>query len=292
MLHLREVWKYGLGVIRGNQNSLPIFPLSGWRVQTIGMGDAAVTLVRQSDGTNTLLVGNILYVDPNSSGASEILKLPPEGQCKGVHLVVVNTGGEGIAIQNDAAGAIVTVNTGHIAFLYCDGTTWYGDTGLDQQVQTADIADEAVTAAKLEKGLLEQQTTTLTSAQIKALNATPITVVTAPGAGYAVIPLYVHLFHDHGGTDYVQTAGTNHLALEYTGSTEILELGTEAECTAFIEAGADAHMFLATLLGEAADFNAGEDNKGIDINNNEATEYTTGDGVWVITVSYITVDVA
>ena len=59
MLLLRKIWQQATHMGSLGTVCLPVWPLSGWRTQTINMGDAAKTLVRQSDGTNLLLVGNI-----------------------------------------------------------------------------------------------------------------------------------------------------------------------------------------------------------------------------------------
>ena len=95
-------------------------------VQTIDMADTTVvTTLVPGTPAGTLITGNILYVDANGAGA-EILNLPHEADGDGVLLVVVNTGGESITIQNDAGGAVLTLETLNTAFLVCDGTTWRG----------------------------------------------------------------------------------------------------------------------------------------------------------------------
>jgi len=86
--------------------------------QTIDMSDAQVAL------TAVTLTGNWLLVDPNSSGASENLLLPPEADMADVMLIIKNTGGEHIALQNDAGGAIGTIEDAEAALVHCDGTTW------------------------------------------------------------------------------------------------------------------------------------------------------------------------
>ena len=99
-------------------------------VQTIAMDDAAVTLIVAGDNSSgTLLTGNILYVDAES-GSSENLDLPAEDDCEGLFLMVVNTGGETINIRNDAAGAVLTLETANTAIVVCDGTTWRGIVGV------------------------------------------------------------------------------------------------------------------------------------------------------------------
>ena len=56
---------------------------------------------------------------------------------------------------------------------------------------------------------------TLTSAQLLALNATPITVIPAPAAGMAIIPTSVELYKP-AGTAYAGIATNEDLALKYT----------------------------------------------------------------------------
>ncbi len=98
-------------------------------VQTIGMNDTTVVLTLvQGTPTGTLLTGNILYVDPE--GNTEILKLPPEADCRGLVLFIENTGGETITLQNDAGGAVVTIDTTESAIATCNGTAWNGSTGV------------------------------------------------------------------------------------------------------------------------------------------------------------------
>ena len=87
------------------------------KAQTIDMADTTVTLTR------TTLTGNWLLVDPNGAGA-EILKLPPEADMTNVLLIIKNTGGEDITLQNDAGGAIGTIATAECAWVHCDGTNW------------------------------------------------------------------------------------------------------------------------------------------------------------------------
>ena len=72
------------------------------------------------------------------------------------------------------------------------------------------------------------QTTTITSAQLLALNATPKTVVTAPGANLAIVPELVTIRHG-GGTAYADIAAGDDLVLKYTN-------GSGAQCSSVIEA--------------------------------------------------------
>lgn len=71
------------------------------------------------------------------------------------------------------------------------------------------------------------RTTTITSAQVLALNATPRTVVAAQGAGMAIIPSRVAI-HKPAGTAYSGIASGEDLVLKYTN-------GSGAQCSGVIE---------------------------------------------------------
>ncbi len=272
-----------------------ISPLNGHERQVIDMADAAVTLVRQGTGiTNPLLKSSFLLVDPQSAGVSENLLLPPEADCADLVIYIFNTGGESIAIQNDAGGAILTLETGLAAVLACDGTTWRGMVGLAGDIQSANIADLAITEPKMARNLLKFTETNLNTADILALAGTNITVVANPGAGLAVVPVSAHLFMTHGGTDFIQVQGEDQLALRYAAGAEITELGTEAQCTALIEAAADAALFCPNLLTANPAGFVPVAATAIDLDNNGTTspEYTTGDGDLSIRVYYREVTMA
>lgn len=131
-------------------------------------------------------------------------------------------------------------------------------------------------------GAEQREDTQLTASQVNALVATNIELVTAPPAGTCVIPRSVHLYHDFGSAAFVQAAGSDHLAIRYSASTEIAELGSEAQATALIEAAADAslhHVVTGSWVPVAA--------TAIDLDNNGATEYTTGDGTLSVRVRYV-----
>ena len=57
----------------------------------------------------------------------------------------------------------------------------------------------------------------VTSAQLLALNATPVTIVAAPGAGFALQFLYA-LLHKPAGTAYGGVATGEDLAIKYTNA--------------------------------------------------------------------------
>lgn len=159
----------------------------------------------------------------------------------------------------------------------------------------ADLAGVTVTAAELNQfdasasdgAALAFADTQLTASQVNNLLGTNIELVAAPAAGLAVFPVAVHLFLDHGGTDFVQAAASDHLAIRYSASNEIAELGSEAQCTALIEATGDAALYVpvtAAFVPEAA--------TALDLDNNGASEYATGDGTLSVRVFYRVVQIA
>jgi len=173
------------------------------------------------------------------------------------------------------------------------GTTNFDTVQADVVNGTAvQIGGAAITATAAELNKLDESATagcgyayatgSITAAELNALAATPQTLVAAPGAGYAIIPHVLALRLDHGGTDFVQTNATDHLALRYSGGVEIDEIGTEAQCTALLEASADAN--LAWPLGGVGWIPT--DNEAVELDNNGAAEYSTGDGTLYWALAY------
>lgn len=83
---------------------------------------------------------------------------------------------------------------------------------------------------------------TVSSAEILALNATPKTLVAAPGAGRALIFEGALAFLDYGAAAYAGIAAGEDLSIKYTNGS-----GTavgEAEATGFLDATADAIRYI------------------------------------------------
>ncbi len=133
----------------------------------------------------------------------------------------------------------------------------------------------------------------LTATNINNLLGTNIELVAAPGANLALIPHSVFLFLAAGGVDFVQVNNSDQLAIRYSATTEISELGTEAQVTSFLEAvGADAALYAANLLAASPAGFVPIANTALDLDNNGAAEYTTGDGTLSVRVFYSVVPMA
>lgn len=90
----------------------------------------------------------------------------------------------------------------------------------------------------LDESVLRSVDVTVSSAEMLALNATPKTIVAAPGAGKAIIPVAALLFLDFGTAAYAGIAAGEDLAFKYTNAagTQIFTV----EATNFLDAVADA----------------------------------------------------
>lgn len=98
-------------------------------------------------------------------------------------------------------------------------------------------------------GPLKTVAVDIPAAAVLALNATPVTVVPAPGAGKALILLSAALWLDYGGTAYAGIASGEDLAIKYTDANGAT-LAT-IETTGFMDATADAFRYVAAVTTAA-----------------------------------------
>jgi hypothetical protein len=88
------------------------------------------------------------------------------------------------------------------------------------------ILNKASNGGQTMLGLYEDKI--ITSAQVLALFTTPITVIAAPGAGLAIVPLRMQLYKP-AGTAYAAVAAGEDLVLKYTNA-------SGAQCSGVVEA--------------------------------------------------------
>jgi len=109
----------------------------------------------------------------------------------------------------------------------------------------------------------------LTNAEIKALRATPKTLVAAPGAGLLLEFVSAVLFLDYGSN--VLTESADNMAVKYTDGSGTAVSET-IECTGFIDQSADT-MTTARAKVDGIVAKSGCENKALVL-------HQTGDGEW------------
>lgn len=88
-------------------------------------------------------------------------------------------------------------------------------------------------------GKLRQRDTLITSAQVLALNATPQTIIPAPGIGKYLTLEQIEIFLDFNSAAYAGIAVGEDLAVKYTNASGALIVPV-IETTGFLDATADA----------------------------------------------------
>ena len=158
----------------------------------------------------------------------------------------------GVAMEVVSANATTLINVMHIPL--------GADIALgNNAVDTAQIADDAVTSAKLDPTLLKYTEVTRTSSQIKACKATPITLVAASGANLANVPVAINIVVNYAGNNaFTETA--DDLSIGYATGGEIMEI----EATGLIDQTNDEWRYITF---EHAESFIPAENEIIDIGN-------------------------
>lgn len=144
-------------------------------------------------------------------------------------------------------------------------------------------------AAQIGHVLHKTAQVTITAAQLKALNATPQTLVAAPGAGFYAIFDGATIELDYGTAAYAGIAAGEDLAIRYTnGSGAIVG---QCEATGFLDATADAVRRVMPFCGGGTPASpAASDitpvaNAALVLHMTSG-EITTGDSPLYITIAY------
>lgn len=115
-------------------------------------------------------------------------------------------------------------------------------TPADDAAESAYRAADPAAYAPNYDGPLKTKIVEINSAALLALNATPQTLVAAPGAGKALILVGAELWLDYGGTAYAGIAAGEDLTIKYTDANGAT-LAT-VETTGFLDATADAFRYV------------------------------------------------
>jgi len=94
-------------------------------------------------------------------------------------------------------------------------------------VDTADLAANAVTSAKLAESTVQYASLDVSSAELLALYTTPKTLVAAPGAGNVLEFIALLLAYDYNTTAYTIGSATN-LEVKYTNASGAAVSTTQA----------------------------------------------------------------
>jgi len=131
------------------------------------------------------------------------------------------------------------------------------------QTQYATTTGNAsVASSQLDPTTIKYVKYSLTSAEVKALRATPKTLVAAPGAGYMVQFISASLFLDYGSNGFTESADN----LEFRWGAAGTAAAT-VETTGFIDQTADT-MIHAYPAAAAALTKTVTDNKALVLQNN------------------------
>jgi len=103
-------------------------------------------------------------------------------------------------------------------------------------VGTTELADAAVTSAKLDEQTIRYAAVSIAAAALGTLRATPVTLVAAPGAGKILEFVSAVLILDYTAPGFTETA--DNLAVKYVDGSGVA-VSQAIECTGFIDQVAD-----------------------------------------------------
>lgn len=152
----------------------------------------------------------------------------------------------------------------------------------DLNVTTGKLAANAVTTGKLDVSTIQYAEVALTADEIKALRATPKTLVAAPGAGKAIEFLSAVLLLDATATAFAEDA--DNMAIKYTDGSGT-SVSETIEATGFIDQTADTLIAVKPATSAAIAKSACE-NKALVLHNTGDGEYATGTGTMRAKVAY------
>ncbi len=152
---------------------------------------------------------------------------------------------------------------------------------------TGDVSLPAgsIESAEMDETVIKYAEVAITNAEIKALRATPKTLVAAPGAGKVLEFISATLFHDYGSNALTETADNMAIRFE-NGSGTIVSQAIEAG--GFVDATADTMTNVLPKI-DAASAKTACENKALVLHNTGDGEYggnAAADTVWRAKVAY------
>lgn len=230
----------------------------------VGNGTSAITLVAPSATSGIPLVSNGAAADPSFTTA------------------VVAGGGTGLT--SATAYAVLCGGTTSTAALQSIASV-----GTSGQVLTSNGAG-ALPTFQAAGGALSTASVTLTSAQVKALHATPITLVAAPGAGKAILVFTSIAQLNYGGTNAFVNSGGFPINIFYgngttsgiTGAGLLANTQITATSNQFAQGYSQNNSASSVALNAAVVVSQGS---ATEITGNAAGDNTIDVQIWYLTVT-------
>lgn len=257
-----------------------------WAVNGSGATGGIVTITGDSGGAESPLAGNF-----NILGTANQVRVAGTANTETISLI-----GPYTPATYTAHGVLLGEGTSSIvaAAAGTNGQVFLGSTGADPAFGTLTTPNATLTyttgaaslAVDVATSFLAQATITLTSAQVLALRATPITVVAAPGAGKSVFFIAAQLKSIYGGTN----AFTNpqNLAIRYQNTTGTIVSNT-ITAAGFLDQTASEYQVVGVSASSTIASLTVVENHALVIHNTGASEITgnaAGDNTIKVTVTY------
>jgi hypothetical protein len=235
---------------------------------------AATKSVYENQGTTTSASFNLM----GDVAASEITLA--EG-----NLLVGNSSGVGVALNAKTSGQILVGNGTTLVSVVMSGDATLASSGA------ITVANNAITSAKMSEAVMKVVKVTLTNAEIKALRATPKTLVAAPGANKVVQYVSAILKLKAGANVLTETA--DNLGVKYTNGSGV-QVSEDIEVTGFIDQAANTQTN-APAKKDAIVVSSGAENKALVLHNTGDGEYAgnaAADATMEVYITYKVHDVS
>jgi hypothetical protein len=262
-------------------------------LSSAGTGADALQITASAGGIDISASGAAATEDIDITATGSSINLTStEAAANQIKLAASGTvAGNAINIDTTNGGVIITAGgaaNGDIAITATDDTvlTSTSDTTLtvggnlaanvtgtgvittsDWGISTTGAATKLASVGFDSGSVLYQDVVELSNVNIKALRATPIVLVAAPGAGKYVELVSASIVLDYGTN--VLSESTDNLVIEYGTSND--DITAAIEMTGFIDQAADTIMTVYPVNPQAA-------NAASDMTNNTVELFNTGDG--------------
>jgi hypothetical protein len=162
------------------------------------------------------------------------------------------------------------------------GATIPDSSTVKAALQAVETMVEAIPQASVASG-------SLVASAVLDLNASPVEMVAAPGAGKIIVIDEIELFMDFGTAAYVRDGGNEELVVQYSGGVDVHAFATATDT--FLTSAASARRIIKPVIYDSAAVNfdpATADNEAVQLYITESN-VITGDSVLSWKVKYHTI---